>query len=213
MKKFFYSLLVVSIMVSGCAPTIYVAPNFEQVRKKHKTVGILPFDVLITAKKLPKGMTQEMVNEKQKSTGFSIQSNAYTYFLKKQGADKYTVEFQDVDKTNSLLAKAGITYDNIKSKGKDELAALLGVDAVISGKATMQQPMSEAGAIVVGLLVGAWGNTNKVDVSMTIHDKNDGKLLWKYDYEASGSVGSSPENLTKQLMYNVAKKFPYKKTK
>lgn len=71
--------------------------------------------------------------------------------------------------------------------------------------------MSEGAAIAVGILVGAWGATNKTDVSMTIHDKKDSKLLWKYDYLAQGSVGSSPEQLARALMRNVSKRFPYKR--
>ncbi len=43
---------------------------------------------------------------------------------------------------------------------------------------------------------------------MTIHDTS-GLLLWKFDYEASGSIGGSSEKLTKALMKKASKKFPY----
>jgi hypothetical protein len=126
--------------------------------------------------------------------------------------NKYSVEFQDVDKTNSLLLKSGTAYEDIKALSKEEVCKLLGVDAVIGGKVITSKPMSDGAAIAVGLLVGAWGSTNKATASVTIHDKAESKLLWKYDFQYSGSVGSSTESLTNALMKNVSKKFPYKRS-
>lgn len=203
--------LFVLITLTSCGPTIFTSPNFQQARKQHKTIAILPFDVLIGTSKLPKNVTKEMVMQQQEETGYSLQSNVYTYFLNEQKKNKFTIDFQDIDKTNALLKKADITYDGLNSRTKEEICALLGVDVVLSGRATMEKPMSDGGAIAVGVLFGFWGSTNRVDVNVNIHDKNDSKLLWKYDYQASGSVGSSTEQLTRSLMRNVSKKFPYKR--
>ena len=74
----------------------------------------------------------------------------------------------------------------------------------------MEKPMSEGAAVAVGLLVGAWGSTNKVETTINIHDGKTGNLLWKYDYEAQGTVGSSTTELVNALMRNASKKFPYK---
>lgn len=153
-------------------------------------------------------MTIETLKESQQKTGYDIQGNSYTWFLQRQ--KHYSINFQDIDKTNALLKKANISFDNIALQDKAELCKLLGVDGIISGKATMLKPMSEGAAIALGLLVGAWGSTNKTPTSLTIHD-TQGNLLWKYENTESGSVGSSAESLTKALMKNVSKKFPYKK--
>ena len=171
-------------------------------------LAILPFNVSIDSKRLPKGTTIETLKESQEKTGYDIQNNSYTWFL--QRLKEYTITFQDVDKTNALLKKSNITFDNIALQDKGELCKLLGVDGVISGKATMSKPMSEGAAVAVGLLIGAWGSTNHTTATLTIHDVSGG-LLWKYDYNASGSVGSSAESLTTALMKNASKKFPYKK--
>ena len=143
-------------------------------------------------------------------TGYDIQDKMYSWFLRRSGKLEYTVNFQDVNKTNSLLKKAGINYSDLATKDRAELAQLLGVDAVIQNRSKMEKPMSEGAAIAVGLLVGAWGNTNKVETTINIHDGKNGNLLWKYDYEASGSVGSSTTKLVDALMRNASKKFPYK---
>lgn len=136
-----------------------------------------------------------------------MQNAAYTWLLQRQ--KEYTITFQDVDRTNALLKKAAINYENIAFQDKADLCKILGVDGIISGKATMSKPMSEGAAVAVGLLVGFWGSTNNTTTTLTIHDASGG-LLWKYDYQSSGSVGSSSESLTKALMKNASKKFPYK---
>lgn len=202
--------LLIAILAISCGPTIYKSKTFEQEQNKIKILAILPFNTTIDSKRLPKGVTIETLKESQEKVGYDVQSNVYSAFLHKQ--DNYTVQFQDIDRTNAILKKNNIQYQDIAFKEKGELCSLLGVDGIISGKITMSKPMSEGAAVTVGLLVGAWGATNKADVALTIHQK-EGNLLWKYDYAASGSVGSSAENLAKGLMRNVSKKFPYRKSK
>lgn len=211
-KHSFFLVALVFLLVS-CGPTIYIAPNFENIKSKHETLAILPFNVNISTKNLPKNVSMESIRVDEEKTGFSIQGHAYSYFLKEQSKNKYSVRFQDIDKTNSLLLKSGLNYSKIREYSKDELCKMLNVDAIISGNVSMDKPMSDGGAIAVGVLFGVWTTTNKVNVSMTIHDRSKADLLWKYDWVAEGSVGSSSENLTKGLMRNVSKKFPYQRAK
>ncbi|WP_299707683.1 hypothetical protein [uncultured Pontibacter sp.] len=211
MKKILLFVLL-AVTFTACGPEIYTAASFKEVKAKHETLAIVPFDVLIESRRLPKGVTAEMVQQQQKDYGYGLQGDVYGYFLKQMSKDKYTVNFQDVSKTNALLSEAGITYENMNTVSRDEICEILGVDAIISGKATMSKPMSDGAAIAVGLLVGAWGPTNSVNTSITIHEGEKGDLLWKYDYTASGSIGSSRKSLSNALMKNSSKKFPYKKS-
>ena len=152
-----------------------------------------------------------MAEKAELEESVAFQQQLYMRFLERHKKGEYTVDFQDVDKTNALLTQAGITSKNLGSYTKEELRKILGVDALISGTIHRSQPMSTGTAIVVGVLFGAWGSTNKVDVAMNIHDAATGDLLWKYEHQASGSVGSSSEKLAASLMKNVSKKFPYKR--
>ncbi|GAA4438134.1 hypothetical protein GCM10023188_33130 [Pontibacter saemangeumensis] len=211
MKKLLLFAMVCITMVS-CGPQIYKAPSFTEVSAKHQVVAILPFDVTIESRRLPKGVTAEMVQDQQRDYGYGIQGDVYGYLLREMSKGRYTVKFQDVSKTNALLNDAGISAEALRLTSKEELCGLLGVDAVISGQAIMSKPMSDGAAIAVGLLVGAWGSTNAVNTSITIHEGRAGELMWKYDYVASGSVGSSRQALTNALMRNSSKKFPYRKS-
>lgn len=209
MKKLSLFLFMAAVLFTSCGPQIYQAKTFNQVKSEHKKIAILPFDAVTKYRKLPKGMTEENIKEANEATGFAVQGHSYSYFLKQYAKNKYTIEFQDIDKTNALLGKAGISYDDLKTMDKAEICELLNVDCVISGKVSMSKPMSDGAAIVVGVLLGSWGPTNETNVSMTIHDRKEASLLWKYDFVAKGSVGSSSEQLTKALMRNVSRRFPY----
>jgi hypothetical protein len=107
------------------------------------------------------------------------------------------------------MAKNNIGFEALRTTSKEDLASLLGVDAVITGKIQREKPMSEAAAVVVGVLIGFWGSTNKVNVDLTIHDGRTGELFWKYNHELSGSVGSSSEQLVKAFTRKIARNFPY----
>ena len=207
LSKLCIAVLFTATLLSSCGPTIYKSAELEGSKRQVRTVAILPFLVSIDSRRLPKGITIETLKESQQKTGYDIQNASYTWFLQRQ--NHYTVTFQDVDKTNALLKKANITYDSISLQDKGEICKLLGVDAVISGKAILSKPMSEGGAIALTVLVGFGGATNKTSVALSIHNtKSD--LLWKYDYDESGGIGSNSERLTKALMKNASKKFPYK---
>jgi len=206
MKKSIILVVIVSFFLGACA-TVYRSPQFYEFRQKHRIVALLPFDVSISSTRLPKGMTIEMLREMEKDEGYGTQALFYSRFLKKS-AD-FAVTFQDIDKTNAILAKNDIDFTGLRTFTKEDLARLLEVDAVISGKIQREKPMSEAAAVALGILLGVWGPTNKVNVDLTIHDGATGELFWKYSHQLSGSVGSSSEQLVKAFTRKIARNFPY----
>lgn len=194
----------------SCGPKIYKSASFDTALAKHKTVAILPADVITKLRpNEAKRISPEQLKEINETTGRAIQDKMYSWFLRRSGKYQYTVTFQDITRTNSLLKNAGITYEDLASKDRAEIAALLGVDAVLQNRSSMDKPMSDGAAVAVGVIFGVWGNTNKVETTINIHDGKSANLLWKYDYEATGSVGSSATNLVNALMRNASKKFPY----
>jgi hypothetical protein len=204
--------LMLFFLLAACSTAdMYTKPEFADVTKTHKRVAILPFAVSFDAKSISKDFTVEAAKKAEKDESTLFQKSLYTQFLKREKEGKYTVAFQDVDETNTLLSKAGITYDNMSSFTKAELASKLGVDAVISGSIHRSKPMSTTGAVVMTLLVGFGGNTNKVNVNMALHNGSNGDLLWKYDNDRAGGLGSSSEEIAKSLMNNISKNFPYMK--
>lgn len=210
MKKHLFVALFSGLVLAACGPSIYKASDFSNVARTHKEVAILPASVSIQLRpNEAKRTTPEQLEKNEMSTGNAIQEKLYGWFLRRSDRYGYTVKFQDVSQTNALLKEANISYADLQTKSKSELAKLLGVDAVISASVRTDKPMSEGVAVALGAVFGVWGATNGAYTTINIHEGQKGGLLWKYDYQASGSVGSSPENLVNALMRNASKKFPY----
>lgn len=198
------------LLLSACGPKIYKSGEFDNALARHKTVAIIPADVVTRLRpNESKKITPEQLAEMNEKTGYAIQDKMYSWFLRRSDKFSYTVTFQDVTRTNALLKQAGITYEDLSSKDRTDLAKLLGVDAVLQNRSNMDKPMSDGAAVAVGVIFGVWGNTNSVATTINIHDGKSGDLLWKYDWQANGSVGSTPERLVNGLMRNASKKFPY----
>lgn len=210
MKGLALCFVLLSFVFTSCGPKIYKSDEFSSVAATHKNVAIIPAIVSIQLRpNQAKKITLDDIKKSEQSTGYSVQEKMYGWFLRRDDKMNYTVKFQDVSKTNSILKKENIQYEDLRNMSKKELADLLGVDAVISTNIDMEKPMSEGAAVAVGVLVGVWGSTNKANITINIHEHNAGNLIWKYDYQASGSVFSSTDQLVNTLMRNASRKFPY----
>jgi len=205
-----FKTLIIAAMISvlaACA-TVYTSQDFSQHQSRHNTVAILPFRVSIELKKIPDGVTSDQLRRAEIDEAYVFQKQLYNQLLVQYAKNRYTVSFQDIDRTNILLERAGIKYENISSSTKDEIAKILGVDSIISGQIRREQPMSTGAAIFSTIFLG-FSSTNKVNVNMAIHDGAAAQLIWSYDHEVSGGLGSSAEGLAKSLMSGISRKFPY----
>jgi hypothetical protein len=201
------------LILPGCAThQAYLNPQFGATTSAHRTVAILPFHVTISRERLPKNLSAEDVARMEREEAFAVQTQLHTQLLRR--ADQYTVQFQDPSRTNVMLERAGVTYDSLGARTKDELAKLLGVDAVISGNVRRRKPMATGTAIALGVLFGGafMGNTNEVGVDLQLHNGQDGALLWNFSHKFGGSIGSSPERLAEAMMGSIARRLPYRKT-
>jgi hypothetical protein len=215
MKKLLFMLITtlgvtLTTYAQESAKQIFESPKLRDEIGKHKTVAILPFDVTITYRKQPKNFNAEANKDQEKSMSTSIQGSMYTFLLRK--ADNYTVEFQDVDKTNILLKKAGM-FDKIGEFTKDEIAKALGVDAVIGGKFDSEQSRSEGAGIATAVLFGSvlGGKTGSGTTTLTINNGTDGELLWRFFKTMDDSVFASTDDLVERMMRKVSRNFPYTK--
>src|SRR5688572_28776010 len=110
-------------VAAACAGArIYTSSEFGSARQSHRTLAILPYHVTIEAKQLPKDMTPETVRGLERDEGRLFQRQLYTEFLQRQNRGEYSVQFQDIDRTNTLLERAGFLPDSMDRHTKDEIA-------------------------------------------------------------------------------------------
>ncbi len=188
---------------------VFESPNLKQEIAIHKTVAILPFKATISFKRLPKNFNEVANKEDEKNLGMNMQSGLYTYLLRK--SSDYTVSVQEIDKTNALLKKNGI-FEILDEQSSDEIAKILGVDAVIKCSYAYEKTGSEGVAIVKSLLIGfGTGKVATGELTMQINNAKDGGLLWRFYKQMNEDVMSSPSAMMERMMRKVGRNFPYEK--
>lgn len=185
---------------------MFLAPDIKNVISSHKTVAIIPLKATIYYKKMPKGMDAEMVKNEEKKMGDDMQSGMYTFLLRK--LDKYSVGFQEPDRTNILLSKANFSEKRSELL-PEELCKILNVDAVIIANYSWSKTGSEAGAIAKSLIFGVGGAVASGTLTMQIYEAKEGKLLWRFTKEMNEGAFSSANELMERMMRKVSRNFPY----
>jgi hypothetical protein len=187
---------------------LYQHPEFDQLTADHKLVAIVPFQANVNLRpKQMKEMSPEQLEDLEKNEGLSIQMAMYSWFLKRKKRGDMIIDIQDPKRTNALLNKAEISDINLLTS--EELAELLGVDAVISGTLDTDKPMSDGASIALGLLIGFWGSTNTAVINMSVNNGGTGELLWNYNKKVRGSLGSDNDALINVLMRKASRRLGY----
>lgn len=189
------------------AKKVYKSEDFKEAIESHKTVAILPFKANITYKKKPKDFDPETIKADEAKLSTTMQQGMYSYLLNKGG--KYSVTFQEVDRTNILLKKAGL-YDKLEETLPDSLAKVLGVDAVI--KCVYDHEIvggSEGGQIAKAILFGGASRTGSGGLTMQIYDGKKGNLLWRFYKEMNENITSNANQIMDRMMRKVSRNFPY----
>jgi hypothetical protein len=200
-------ILFISFLGHSQGKQIFENPQLKTIISLHKVVAIMPYRTSITYKRQPKNFSAEANRDQEKSMSMSIQSSMYTFLLRK--SKNYNVSFQDVGKTNILLKKAGM-LDKLGEFTNDEIAKVLGVDAIIGGVFETEQTKSEAGAIASAILFGGLGGkTGTGSLTMTLNNGSDGELLWRFFKTMDQGIMASTDDIVESMMRKVARNFPY----
>ncbi len=187
----------------------FESKDFAERTASHKIVAILPVAYKVSDYSLIEDLTEVEIKESEKKSAQELQRSMYSYLLNK--AKHFSVEFQDVNKTNLLLKKAGVNADSLANYLPEELAKILQVDGVIIADIRTDHLMDREIAMAAAYLGGVGMRTNESEAFVALYDGKDGKLIWKYSKEANGWVGATADDTVDKLMRKLARKFPYTK--
>ncbi|HJS00589.1 MAG TPA: hypothetical protein VJ780_06610 [Flavobacterium sp.] len=130
-------------------------------------IAVLPFEFITNDAALNPGAMAEQL---QNDSYLSIKQNTYG------------LQVQDPITTNSILAKNGISYANIKSKSPTEMAILLGVENVVYGMANVTNKGTSSYGSGVSTYNGK--ETDKKDskkASGTAYNSNNATTIINYE--------------------------------
>lgn len=187
---------------------IYENVHFEDLSKNHRILAIIPF---LSHVQMNANIDEDTQLQIENSEGSAVQNALETYFLRQKQKKKFRVSFQNISRTNALLAKNNITRENIDIYTTEELCKLLQVDAMISGDITLNVRLSkgikEDSFNLMDYVVGkSFGRIN-----LKISDGATGKLLWKYEKDIDRKTGKNTNELIEVMMRQASRKFPYER--
>jgi hypothetical protein len=201
-------ILIGIIGYSQSAKQIFESPDLKSMLYTAKTVAILPFKVSISYKKVPKGVSLDQIKDNEKAESIQMQQGMYTYLLRK--SKDYSVSFQEVDRTNALLKKAGV-FENVDEILADSLCKMLGVDAIVKSSWSYQKTGTQGAAIATALIFGFASSTGSGQLVMQINRAKDGGMMWRMAKEMNEGAFSSANELMERMMRKVGRVFPFEK--
>jgi len=196
-KLLFIFILITCFSNSYSQSTIFKINDFTVYQKIHKKIAIIPIDITVDSKSMPRDLTVSDLNKLHEGESMFLQDYFFAVNLNENQNEKLSVEIQDVRKTNNLLEKNNVNFFNISKISKEDLAKFCEVDALVvvffykSNQIVNEKPR------------------NTLDSRVAIFDKN-GKLLWEYYDTIFASSDKNALYLEKFILEKAAKKLPYR---
>jgi hypothetical protein len=219
------SIALFTLFLFSCSNKYYKASNFEEKTEDHKVVAILPAEITFSGKQ-PKNSTPESIAQAEERESIDFQYALMNSILNHANTKKYitTVNFQDINTTLKNLEANNITIRDSWKKDDEELAKLLGVDAVIRMSIRKQRYMSDEASYGVGVakqIVYKTGIGSKVpvpssvgktyDVYASCNLLSDNQTLWNDNYKRSTDYDVQPNVVIEWITDSFGENFPYKK--
>ncbi|MDB5196201.1 MAG: hypothetical protein JWP88_571 [Flaviaesturariibacter sp.] len=224
MKLTLFFTLAVALTACGVNKNVYKSSDFEAKAARHKIVALLPLRITQTGY-IGKKETEEGIKAMNDKWGYAFQESLLTYTLKQTSKHKKSpvVDFQAIQKTNALLKDAGLTIDAAYEKQPEELAKLLGVDAVLM--TTLEKDKNFSDGVAYGLgaartvlnVIGkpssasALGvNASDINMNCYLYNGPDSKLLWKTFRKGGADLPNEVNGIVEYYSNWIAKKLPYR---
>ena len=208
-KRLLFLLLLISISVSA-QKNIYESKNFDDLSENHQVLAIIPF---LTNLDLKDGISKSELKQLEEKEGYAVQNALETYFSKRKRKKKFSVEFQNTQNTNAILAQNNVTYKNIDVYTIKQLSEILQVDGIISGNMDLNILLSKGVPTEFSFLDYFSGDSNYGRIGIKISDGTSGKLLWKYEKKINKKTGKNTNDLIDRMMKLATRKFPYDREK
>ncbi len=209
-KKLIFFCGLLFVFSVNAQKDIFESNRFDELTEEHEVLAIVPF---ITQLDLERNISKEELKNLAQKEGYAVQDALETYFSRRKKRKKFNVDFQNVEETNALLSKNGITYESIDIRTVKELSEILGVDGIISGSLDLNVLLSKGVSTDFSLLDYFRGKTDYGRIGIKISDGSTGKLLWKYEKIITKKTGKNTDELIDKMMKAASRKFPYDKEK
>ena len=180
--------------------------------------------------KAPAGLGAAQIRSIEEAESVAFQTSLYFRLLNRIGKGRIGVDVQQVEETNRILASRRIGIRDSWEMAPQDLAKILGVDAVVRTRVEKTRYLSDLASF--GIDVGSWvlheviHDATDGDVHLPIpheliktHDifadgllvsGRDGDLLWRVAVSREADWTRPANDVIEGLTRKLARKFPYR---
>jgi len=217
-------LFSIALFSCGVNRNVYKSSDFSNQAAAHRTVAILPFKIIQTGH-VGKNESLADIKAANEKWSYVFQESLLSYSLRHTSKNRkgQMISFQGTQRTNAILSEQGLTIDEIYTKRPEEIAKLLGVDAVIMTTLEKDKNFSDgvaygvaAGRAVLNVIKPGTGaplaglNAADVNLNSYLYDARDGRLLWKTFRQGGSDLPTNTDDLVEFYSNWIARKLPYR---
>lgn len=222
-------LMTVLLAMTACSTVNYRSPTFESQTADHRTVAVMPFEMVFTGK-APAGWTAEQIVQVEEAESVAFQAALYYRLLNRAGKGRIAVTVQPIDETNRRLTEHGIAPRDSWAMPAEELAAIAGCEALIRTtvkKTRYMSDLSSFGIEVGGHLLDSLireatdgeaflpvpyglAKTHDIWADSSLLNGDDGSLLWQVAVHRFTDWSRPANDVIEAVTRRLARKFPYK---
>jgi hypothetical protein len=225
--KFRWIPLLLILTTISCTAVKYQSASFDAQTVAHQSVAVLPFEMVLDGE-LPEGLTSAQIARIEEDESLAFQRALYNALLSQSGAGagRIRIDLQPVAETNRILRGCGLTVQQSWAMGAQDLAAILGVDAVIRTRVEKSRLLSDEASLGIdlgtrvlheatqwryaGFLPHDLDKTHDILADASLFNGDGGNLLWKVAVQRETDWRQPPDAVVEGVVRKLARKFPYR---
>jgi hypothetical protein len=222
-KTLFFVAVMGCLMACNVNRNVYKASDFDNQAAATRLIAVLPFQLNSTGYR-PRNVTEQDLQQSNERWGYTFQESLHSFLLNRSGRKRTgpVTQFQPLQKTNAILREQNLDIMALYQKQPEELARLLGVDAVVMTTLEQHKNMSDGAAYGLaaartvlsltsnGVPGTLWINSDNVRMNCYLYQAGNSNLQWR-TFRQGGT--SMPANVQGQIDFFcdwIARKFPYR---
>lgn len=222
------SMLVFTLLLFtlfSCNKAYYRSASYDYFASQHRTIAILPVESL-TYGRMPMLPPEEDLRSLEEAESRAFQVALYNEVASHvtRPYRHYAIDLQHYSQTNAKLKEAGISIRDSWHQSPEQMATLLGVDAVVRTTVEKERYLTDlesfgisvATTVAILFSESPWwiflpdARTSDVRASCAIIDGRSGKTVWAIDRCEPTYWNRSNRIVVEDISRGIARRLPYR---